>query len=80
MTTVGEPIPASDATQYKLTWTHDRDKQKAYEAYFTDNDPEVVIAQVNRVLTIRQLHLRATACFIHLKEIGGRTLCYNRGF
>ena len=76
----GEPIPGSDAKQYKMTWSHDRSKPYAYETYFTNSDPTVILDQANRLLKARQSFLKATAYYIHLVEIGGRTLFYLRGF
>jgi hypothetical protein len=76
----GEPIPGSEAKQYKMTWSHDRKSPHGYETYFNDSDPNAILAQANKLLHARQSFLKATAYYIHLVEIGGRTLFYLRGF
>lgn len=73
---VGEPIPGSDAKQYKLTWSTEKGLGASLMAFLIDNDVNVILAQSRRILKERN----QPAYYVHIVECGGRTLYYNRDF
>lgn len=72
----GEPIPGSDAKQYKLTWSDAKEVGACFLSYLIDNNPNTILQQARRILNARGERVY----FVHIVECGGRTLYYNRGF